>query len=77
MYLCSKLDDGHIAMSTITYSDLQTVGTDIGNLPPHYFMRRSDVLRYIPTLPHPNTPSLTKIVACRCWRQRKCKETLK
>jgi hypothetical protein len=32
MFLFSKLDDGHIALSTITYSDLQTVGTDIGSL---------------------------------------------
>ncbi|MDY0126584.1 MAG: hypothetical protein RBR69_00410 [Candidatus Cloacimonadaceae bacterium] len=32
MYLFSDLDDGHVDLSTITYSDLQTVGTDIGNI---------------------------------------------
>ncbi|MDD2230362.1 MAG: hypothetical protein PHY48_13230 [Candidatus Cloacimonetes bacterium] len=32
MFLFAKLDEGHIDLATLTYSDLQTVGTDIASI---------------------------------------------
>lgn len=32
MYLFSKLDSGHIDLSTVTYTDLQTLGADIASI---------------------------------------------
>lgn len=32
MYLFSELDEGHVDLDTVTYSDLQTVGADINTI---------------------------------------------
>ncbi|MDD2230218.1 MAG: hypothetical protein PHY48_12495 [Candidatus Cloacimonetes bacterium] len=32
MFLFTKLDEGHIDLATLTYADLQTVGTDIASI---------------------------------------------
>lgn len=32
MYLFSELDSGHVDLSTVTYTDLQTVGADIASI---------------------------------------------
>lgn len=32
MYLYSELDDGHVDLSSVTYTDLQTLGTDIASI---------------------------------------------